>query len=194
MVKIDLKEQVFMVFDVESVGLHGPAFAVGWVLKHISGLEIENNCLAVDLRDIYDQNKSRFPAEQFQKSLDWCVQNVKLDTDDGNQVGYLKDIRDVRATFWREYQDYKRRWPNLLLAADVPWPVEANFLSQCIRDNLLEREWEGPYPIIDIASVLAARGYDPLQYFDRMMDELPEHNPLADARQSARLLVNFLNL
>jgi hypothetical protein len=67
--------------------------------------------------------------------------------------------------------------------------VEANFLSACVRLNHAEREWQGPYPLHDLASVLLALGADALAVTERLPDELPAHHPLMDARQSARQLV-----
>jgi hypothetical protein len=76
----------------------------------------------------------------------------------------------------------------------VPWPVEAHFLSECVADRPQEREWQGPYPLLDVASVRLAAGLDPLATVDRLPSELPAHDPLADSRQSARLLVEALTL
>jgi hypothetical protein len=194
MAKIDLKEQVFLVFDVESVGLHGPTFAVGWVLKHINGEELDYRCYAIDLRDVYNEHRNKPDHAHLTSGLNWWTKKhyaVLMDSMWPNDRLHISE-RDMRLSFWQEYRQYLKQYPNLLLAADVPWPVKANFLTACIRDNLPDREWQGPYPILDIASVLAAKGLDPLQKFDRYPDELPEHNPLADARQSARVLVDTL--
>ena len=76
--------------------------------------------------------------------------------------------------------------------ADCAWPVEANFLSACVKLNHKEREWQGPYPLHDLASVLLALGADALAVTERLPDELPAHHPLMDARQSARQLVACL--
>lgn len=96
----------------------------------------------------------------------------------------------LRNTFWHEW----RRWADVgaVLVADCAWPVEANFLSACVRQNHAEREWRGPYPLHDLASVMLARGRNPLAPNDRLPDELPAHHPLHDARQSARLLIEAL--
>jgi hypothetical protein len=51
----------------------------------------------------------------------------------------------------------------------------------------------GPYPLHDLASILLAHGRDPLAKNERLPEELPEHDPLNDARQSARLLHEVLS-
>jgi hypothetical protein len=75
-----------------------------------------------------------------------------------------------------------------MAAADCAWPVEARFLARCVNDKPREREWQGPYPLMEIASYLEAAGMDPMKEYDRLPSELPKHNPLCDARQSARML------
>ena len=74
------------------------------------------------------------------------------------------------------------------MVADCPWPVEAKFLNACVR----EYGMAGPYPLIDVGSVVLARGGDPTGPFDRLPNELPKHDPLADARQSARVFIEHL--
>jgi hypothetical protein len=81
-----------------------------------------------------------------------------------------------------------------MLAADCAWPVEARFLAACVDDQPEQRAWEGPYPLIDIASVRLAAGLDPLATVERLPSEMPAHDPLADARQSARLLIEALKV
>jgi hypothetical protein len=95
-------------------------------------------------------------------------------------------------TFWHEW----RHWADqgAVLVADCAWPVEARFLSDCVKLNHGEREWEGPYPLHDLASVFLALGIDPLRLTERQPDELPAHHPLMDARQSARQLVAALKI
>jgi hypothetical protein len=41
---------------------------------------------------------------------------------------------------------------------------------------------------------MMAAGQDPMKNHERRGDELPKHNPLADARQSARLLLEAIEV
>jgi hypothetical protein len=74
--------------------------------------------------------------------------------------------------------------------ADCPYPVEANFFTTMLKEQA--DEWGGPYPFIDVASVRFAAGLAPLETCERLPTELPAHDPLADARQSARLFFEAL--
>ena len=68
------------------------------------------------------------------------------------------------------------------------WPVEARFLNACIEDHLETRNWEGPYPLHEIATMMLSAGMNPMKTYERYDEELPAHEPLADSRLSARLL------
>jgi hypothetical protein len=181
---MNLKNTVFMVFDVESIGLHGEGFSVGYVVME-DGREVESA--------YYRCNPNL--ASGLAEPRKWVEENVvpvmehpvRCRFSDG--IG-SKSPREVREAFWDRWSSWKGN--GAILAADCLWPVEANFLAQCVRDDPTRREWGGPYPFIDVASVRLATGSDPLADEKREDDELPKHHPLADARQSARLLLESL--
>lgn len=165
---------VFMVFDVESVGLHGDAFAVGWTVVNRDGDRLGEGCIScpIDLCNGDDRNRV------------WVEQNVpKL-------VVTNPTPEDLRDSFWKEWIYWSTQ--GAVLVADCSWPVEANFLSSCVKMSPEEREWTGPYPLHDLASMLLIFGVDPRATTDRLPDELPAHHPQMDARQSARHLVACL--
>lgn len=161
-----------LVFDVESVGLHGDAFAVAWVQGDATLNEIGSGSLHIPLE----------MAEGDQSGRDWVKANVTIP--DGSIE--CKSPRMMRDMFWAVWT--LARTGNSALLAECLWPVEANFLSRCVADFAGERNWEGPYPFHDIASIRTAAGLDPLATESRLAEEQPAHNPLADARQSLRLL------
>lgn len=166
-----------MVFDVESVGLHGEGFSVGWVVVDADEKRVVTSAQ-------YACEPSR--AEGTDESREWLSKNVPVP-----RQGYnCASPRGVRDEFWRAWQYGKNK--GALLVADCCWPVEARFLASCVDDNPKEREFSGPYPLHDVASILLANGVDPLAKHERQADELPEHDPMADARQSARLLLLHL--
>lgn len=176
-----MSKQRYIVFDVESVGLHGEGYAVGYVTIDAGGNELFSARYACRIQDASGNDAGRA----------WATEHA------GVLSCNCRSPREVRENFWRDYRELvesiRDGSESVLLAADVPWPVEANFLSACIADNPGQREWQGPYPIIDVASVRFARGLDPLASVPRMDDETPQHDPLADARQSARLMIEAMN-
>jgi hypothetical protein len=170
---------LFMVFDVESIGLHGEGFAVGWVVVDgDTGEEMSQGILACDPHHA-------LPTPGDEDGWKWVIDNIPKNV---FALNSCVRPRQLRTLFWTQWQFWKGQGARL--AADVPWPVEANFLSACIRDYPLVRGWEGPYPLIDVASVRLAAGFDPLANEPRVgLLEEPPHNPQADARHSARQLV-----
>jgi len=163
---------IFVVFDVESVGLHGEAYAVGAVVRGPNGI----------LDTFYEACPSH-DAVGTDADREWIEKNV----DPHLPAPTCFTAFEVRRKFWNWWGLWKRNGAKL--AADVPWPVEGRFLNECVRNFGGE---DGPYPLIDVASMRLAAGLNPLETLAREPDEMPAHNPLNDARQSARLLFEVL--
>lgn len=159
----------FFVFDVESIGLHGEGFAVG------GGVYLDNGAVQWEFCFSCPPEK----AEGLQSDRDWVDKNVP-------QIEIThRSPNQVRAVFWEAWK--KARAGGAIMAAECMWPVEANFLEACIRDDGQRLE-TAPYPCHDISSMMLSAGMDPMKTYDRKPSELPKHNPLCDARQSAALL------
>lgn len=164
----------YFVFDVESVGLHGEGFAVGYVIVDREGNQHEQGAYSCPM------NAARGNPDGFK----WCRENIPCQGETHTSPWL------IRAAFWRRWVAWKAL--GAVLVADCCWPVEARFLIQCVEDNPLEREWQGPYPLHDIATLILAAGDDPTATKDRLPGETPQHDPLCDAKQSARLLLLYL--
>ncbi|WP_457425603.1 hypothetical protein [Roseateles sp. P5_E7] len=165
----------FMVFDVESIGLHGEGFAVGFVVFDRAG---------------YVRHEDRFvcPADLAAGAIDgrqWVAANVP-------QMTYTHDsLRSLRDAFWHAWQLWRSM--DAVLVADVAWPVEARFLATCVEDDPATRAWLGPYPLHELTSIALALGADvEALWSERRPNELPAHDPLNDARHSARILAQLL--
>jgi len=166
----------FMVFDVESIGLHGEGFAVAYVV-----ISAERGDRIAERSIACSPNKARGTATDHL----WVAENVpKLyETHDSPSL--------VRGCFWADWRAWAER--GAVLVADVAWPVEARFLAACIDDTPTVRTWEGPYPLHELTSIALALGADVEQLWaGRRENELPKHDPLNDARQSARILAQLL--
>lgn len=178
----------YFVMDVESVGLHGPAYAVGVVVVNDAGLELYACKYFCDY-EYLSGTRADFK---------WLEDNAPRDlyhTHIGRAACH--DIRpcdsplSVRQHFWADWTHWRDQ--GAILVADCPWPVEAKFLLECVADNSLQRNYEGPYPLLDVATVRFSAGLDPLGTDERLPSERPVHDPLADARQSARLFLGALH-
>ncbi len=165
---------LYMVFDVESIGLHGEGFAVGHVVVRANGERLDGGkyvCRQID-------------AKGDDEGRQWVRENVP--------AAYVNcnDPQEVRHLFWRDWLKWRER--GAVLVADCAWPVEARFLAACVDDDPENRKWQGPYPLHELASFMVAAGMDSMATYERLPDE-PQHDPLGDAKQSARLLVRALN-
>lgn len=169
--------KIYFVFDVESIGLHGEGFAVGFVVVNEFGIEVSKSLIACP----------RESADGVFCNREWVNKNIP----EIKAMFECKNPKEVRDHFWREWMAWKEH--GAIMVADCAWPVEARFLEACVSDSPSEREWQGPYPLHDLASILLCNGKNPLDKFPRMENELPEHNPLCDARQSARILIENIS-
>ncbi len=164
-----------MVIDVESVGLHGEAFAVGYVVVTLNGTVLEERLFACDPSLVKGDDEGKL----------WIANNVPvLDVTHSSP-------REMREAFWKAWMHWSTAPTiNTVMVADCAWPVEARFLAACIDDDRHHRRWQGPFPLHEVATMLLARGIDPHEDEPRTMEEMPLHNPLKDARHSARKLIH----
>lgn len=171
----------FMIFDVESIGLHGEAFAIAGGIFTPDGNLVADGakfCFSCD----------PFLCDGAPDDRKWVSENVPA-----LQVTHESPLA-LRDAFWRNWMMAKKDWPGCVLAAECAWPVEARLLLQCVDDDPIGRNWDGPYPLHDIASIMMAKGMDPMATYDRSDDCKPAHHPLMDVMHSAKLLARALAL
>ncbi len=177
---MQLKDMKFMIFDVESIGLHGEAWAVGWVLMDSEGEITEEHLVYCD------PSLARGRPENYQWVLDNCHWRGYKDYCDNSEK--VDDPGEVCSVFWECWLEAQNNGFHLL--ADVAWPVEARFLIACIDMYPNLREWKGPFPLLDLSSIVTAQSNVQLE---RPSSCMPVHNPLADARFSALELTKYLS-
>lgn len=164
----------YLVFDVESIGLHGEPFAVGWVVVNELGNEESRGCFSV-----FPGIVSGDPEDR-----KWCEENLP------DLPVTHATLQEMLSDFWSVWKAHKSEGGMML--AECLWPVESKFLSMCVGVDFPESKWDGPYPFHEISSFLMAAGMDPMASYDRLESEIPKHHPEADARQSARLFLEAI--
>lgn len=165
-----------MVFDVESRGLQGEGFAVAYVVM-VGDQEVDSGFAWCRPAHVGGTNEG----------LAWVEKNVMPHFHESPTHDTAPEVRDF---FWRAWRQWAERGAQLW--ADCGWPVEARFLIECVDDDPAAREWNGPYPLHDIATVVALSGGDPTARETRSPSE-PAHHPLHDARVSARQLLRLVS-
>jgi hypothetical protein len=167
-----------MVMDVEAVGLYGDGFAVGWVVvDDRTGKTVDSGRLATSSWQAYAHSDA---------DRRWVARNVPP------LAMNCETLADMRTAFWKAWE--RHRADGALLWADCGFPVETTFLEMCVEGFPSKRTASAPYPLHEIATLRMAVGLEPTGTEERLEDETPIHDPLADARQSARLLLEALAL
>lgn len=167
----------FLVFDVESIGLHGEGFAVA------GGVYIPNGSCQEEFSFACDPDT----ADGNEAGKKWVGENVPI-----LKITHRNPFH-VREAFFLFWENAQKKHPGIVMAAECGWPVEARFVASCIDDHPTMRGWMGPYPLHEIASFMLAIGIDPMEPWAREASELPAHNPLSDSRLSARILFKCIN-
>jgi len=155
--------------DAECNGLAGRAFAVAMTLSD-GAAELETVVYRCPIEGVTD---------------DWVAANVlphigDVEVNCADYAGLLYNLCDAYGRWAEE---------GARLIAHVAWPVEARLLLDMFPAADI---WSGPFPLIDVASVLLAKGHDPLTvdgYLDKHDLERPDgspHHPLYDARAAER--------
>jgi hypothetical protein len=144
-----------LVIDVESRGLHGEGYALGWVYV-VGG-------------NICESDRLWCPPETARgddEGLRWARENVVPQLEAASRPTH-ESPRQIRTEFWRFWMLHR---PAAMIA-DWCWPVEANFLSACIADDP-GRSWDGPRPLLDAGTLREYGLAEPV---------VDVHEPLADA-------------
>lgn len=164
----------WLVFDVESVGLFGDPFAVGWVIIDKDGKEIQSDWKGCSYRKVSGTKKD----------FEWCFLNIPKEVRMGNMNTTLQRKNDILDIYYHFGAILTIHGPRCSIISDCPFPVESKFLLNVEKYN---SNFISPYPLYDVATALAVLGKDPTANYPRRANE-PLHHPLGDARQSARIL------
>lgn len=169
-----MSKKLYFVFDVESIGLYGQAFAVGGGIYDKDGKALREFRFACPRKLAYGSDEDR----------NWVDQNIK------DIPVNCANPEEVREKFWGEWR--LADGLGAIAFAECSYPVETNFLKECVLDEYANRRFGAPYPLHDVATLMLSAGMNPMKTYDRLENELPKHDPLADARQSARLLTRAI--
>lgn len=163
-------KQNILVFDVESTNLHGSGFAVGAIVVNRGGTEVDR----FELLSI----------EGATKANDWVKENVIPHLKDMPTCAYDFTLREKFYEFYMKHKETAEIW------SDCNFPVETNFLSDIVKDDFEARQWNMPYPLKDISTIVDID-------LDRIKEcgikDLRKHNPLDDARASVYFLLKSIH-
>jgi hypothetical protein len=138
--------------------------------------------------------------------------NTPIPTRDGKTTTSINvgSLKEMRSRFWSYYracaEECKIKNVPLIVVGDWGSPIEAALFRACINDfegdDFEKAQWQGPAPLDEVTSMFITlvfqygmdRVKEKIDLKRRLPDtELPEHHPLADARQTARLAYECLS-
>jgi len=161
-----INKKHILVFDVESTKLHGKAFAVGAVVMDLFGNIIDQ----MELLATYPMGECN----------EWVRTNVLPSLEGMPTCITAGALGDAFYEFYQKHKADAEVW------VDCGWPVEANFLSSIVNYDPITREFEMPYPLKDISSLIDV---DINRNEMSGLKCLRAHHPLDDAKASALCLL-----
>jgi len=151
-------------FDCETNGLYGKCFAVGAIILSQKGL-------------ILDKFSGISQVEEV--TNDWVKENVISNLTCLQQFSSRKQMRNAFWDFWMKHKD------SCICISDFGVPVESGFFKQCVMDDLNNRQWNAPYPLHEVETLLIAKGVEPdtnrIKYSEIDPNAVKQHNPVDDA-------------
>lgn len=175
------RETKILSFDLEANNLHGEPFAIGAVVIDGHG-------------KVHDTFTGRCPIDG---EVDpWVKINVipvikEMTETHGNYA-------DMREAFWRWFMAAQEASDYVLVSNG--YPVEYRFLIECQEANLDERYWQHPFPILDLTSILVAKGHESglqknhVRKKIRAQATFAQHHPFDDAKLAALMAFEALGL
>ena len=162
--------------DAETDGLYGPFLTVAIIVVDENGAEIERGYYGIE-------------RDKMQIQDSWTKEHVLP------LLGAYEACESVEVLlerFWEFWMRYER---NCLVVADVPYPVECRLFEACVRKNASERMFHCPFPLLDLSSMLYAKGMDPLIEREKLLGDTEgrmEHNALDDVIASVKIWRNHI--
>ena len=157
--------------DAETDGLYGGFLTVALMATDFSGQEIERAYYGIrnDKINITDS---------------WTTEYVLSILGEYQSCEDERELLEKVWTFWVKYAD------DAYAIADVAFPVESRLWAKCVSVDEQKRKRMAPYPLLDLSSLLLARGYDPLVERKSILQKIPKgimHNAMYDVEVSVMI-------
>lgn len=116
----------------------------------------------------------------------WVLENVVPRIRDYTPFDSEYDLLEAVWSLWEKYRD------SATCYVDVPFPVESGLLTKVVSHDLDNRKFSAPFPLIDLASMLLAKGIDPDTSRSELADSnLEQHNALDDVLMTNSILTQL---
>ena len=162
--------------DAETDGLYGSFISVGLIVTDCNCDEIESFYYGVSRNNLKITDK-------------WVEKNVLPILGDYVECQDENELINRVWSIWLKYADVS------YAVADVMFPVEARLFTECVRRHP-GSDMKGPFPLIDLSSLLLAKGIDPLadreSLVNKELENVARHNALDDVRMSIEIWKKYM--
>lgn len=169
-----MKKNTFFV-DAESDGLYGKFLSVAVLVTDENGQEIDRfyGAVKTNVEDI---------------STQWVKENVYPYLDNADTLFDSEKL--LLESFWDFWTKYRETAD---CVAYVEYPVETRLFSTCVMHNPEERQFLGPFPLYDLATLLESKSID----FDCNIQELSgmdlvSHDAMNDVKMCANVWRKYI--
>jgi hypothetical protein len=171
------KDRLFFV-DAETDGLNGNYISIAIIVTDLDCIEQE--------RYYYGIDKNRLCV-----SDEWTKKNVIPIM---GSYAEKADEQELLESFWSVWMKYRDR---AYAIGDVIYPVEARLFQRCVYKDVNDRGYYGPFPFIDLSSILFAHNIDPLSEREQLTskefkNESIQHNALYDVEMTIDIYKNLM--
>lgn len=162
-----------MFIDAETDGLYGQVISVAAIVVDEEYIECEH---------FYAKQKISLSELQDE----WVKEHVYPIL--GEAPEYESEDALLEA-FWGFYVMH----PDCFVIVDVPYPVEASLFRKCVEKDEKERRALAPFPLMDLSSMLYAKGIAPLEDREKLLGgKAQRHNALTDVRVCVELFKKYI--
>lgn len=161
-----MKKNLFFV-DAETDGVYGTFLSIAVIVIDYEGNELDRHYWGINQKNLVVHSE-------------WVRRNVIPIM---GEYEVCQDEDEILDKFWKVWEKHRQ---DAYAIADVCYPVESALFQKCVLKDEKKRGMEAPFPLLDLSSILLAKGIDPL--IDRM--KLVEtkgkqmHNALTDVEIS----------
>ena len=163
------------IVDAEVDGLYGPLLTMAVLVTKLDGTEVASFYGGV-------------PKQIVETKEAWVLEHVIPYIGAYQAFATEEELLEEVWQLWCTYRTSARCF------ADVPFPVESRVFHKMVEKDRQNRAFMAPFPIIDVASLLFARGFEPIgnrldlvSHFEGRL-----HNALDDVRLSSRIIQRLL--
>ena len=166
----------YLFVDAETDGLYGKFISIAMVVADHAGNELEHIYVGLSNPEKHIKEK-------------WVLENVLPILGKYEEYDDEHSLLEAAWSFWRANAQ------NSYVIADVMYPVESRLFAMCVEQDVEERIFQGPFPMLDLASMLYTVGINPLEAREKLakpLDNGMQHNALYDARMAMAIWKKYI--